>query len=218
MQSLTDRWAADARGALDGVDDAALAAVGRDLVARWDEPHRHYHDSTHLAEVIAAVDELCKALRVRGRERSVALLAAWFHDAVYSPVTGADNERASARYAVECLATLGADDVLVDDVATVVLDTAAHEVDARHAAPARVLLHDADLWVLSAPTPRFDEYCVQVRAEYAHVTTADYAAGRSAVLRPFLVRPHVYATPHARRTWEPAARENLARELSRLAA
>ena len=36
-------------------------------------------------------------------------------------------------------------------------------------------------------------------------------------LRPFLVRDHVYRTAHARAEWEPSARENLARELTRLA-
>ena len=32
------------------------------------------------------------------------------------------------------------------------------------------------------------------------------------------VRDHVYRTEHARAEWEPSARENLARELTRLAA
>jgi predicted metal-dependent HD superfamily phosphohydrolase len=64
---------------------------------------------------------------------------------------------------------------------------------------------------------RFDEYCTQVREEYAHVPAAAYASARARVLRPFLVRDHVYRTAHARAEWEPSARENLARELTRLA-
>ena len=44
-----------------------------------------------------------------------------------------------------------------------------------------------------------------------------YAAARTEVLRPFLRREHVYRTTHARAEWEPSARENLARELTRLA-
>ena len=46
---------------------------------------------------------------------------------------------------------------------------------------------------------------------------AAYASARAGVLRPFLVRDHVYRTAHARSEWEPSARENLARELTRLA-
>ena len=43
-----------------------------------------------------------------------------------------------------------------------------------------------------------------------------FAAGRTAVLQPFLRRDTVYATRHARRAWNDRARLNLARELSRL--
>lgn len=76
--------------------------------------------------------------------------------------------------------------------------------------------HDADLWILSALPERFDEYCAQVRAEYAAVPDEAFAAGRTAVLLPFLRRDTVYATRHARRVWNERARLNLARELSRL--
>ena len=65
---------------------------------------------------------------------------------------------------------------------------------------------------------RFDEYCAQVREEYAQVPVGGLRlAPASEVLRPFLVRDHVYRTAHARAEWEPSARENLARELTRLA-
>jgi predicted metal-dependent HD superfamily phosphohydrolase len=49
------------------------------------------------------------------------------------------------------------------------------------------------------------------------VSDDDYRRGRSAILRPFLARPEIYATDHARRVWTPAARANLERELNRLA-
>jgi predicted metal-dependent HD superfamily phosphohydrolase len=100
-----------------------------------------------------------------------------------------------------------------------VLETAGHESgSATGADVAADVLLDSDLWVLGAPLARFDEYCRQVREEYADVPAAAYASARSKVLRPFLVRPHVYRTAHARGSWEPAARENLARELTRLRA
>lgn len=219
MQALQGRWATDGRSAVPDADPAALTDLGLDLVARWAEPHRRYHGPVHLLEVLAAVDTLCRTEGASGRERSVAVMGAWFHDAVYDLREDADNERRSAALAARSLAALGADPDLVDDVVTVVLDTAAHDLDdvGPGAEVARVVLHDADLWVLSAPTPRFDAYCREVREEYRHVPAGAYASARTAVLRPFLVRDHVYRTEHARRTWEPTARENLARELTRLA-
>ncbi len=219
MQALQGRWVTDARRAVPGADRQLLADVGRDLLARWGEPHRGYHGTAHLVEVLAAVDTLCRAGKVGRRDRSVAVLGAWFHDAVYDigDDTTDGNERRSAALASRTLAELGADPDLVDDVATAVLDTAGHDLVGVGSA-SREVLHDADLWVLAAPTPRFDEYCREVRREYAAVPAATYSAARTAVLRPFLLRDHVYRTEHARRAWEPTARENLARELTRLAA
>ncbi len=223
MDPLTRRWRADWSGVVHRGDAAAVEALGADLIARWREPHRAYHDDRHLTEVLAAVDTLCPRIRRRtSAVRTVALLAGWFHDAVYDPAPDAANERASADLAGRSLGRLGVDDAVVQRVTTVVLDTVDHEVAGQPAEgprpdEARVVFHDADLWVLGAPVSRFDEYCGQVRAEFAHVPPSDYSAARTAVLRPFLVRPHVYLTDHARRLWEPAARENLARELTRLA-
>lgn len=215
MHALQGRWAADGRAAAPDATTTDLDAVGADLLTRWSEPHRRYHGPVHLVEVLGAVDELCRAGRVPPRDRTVAVLGAWFHDAVYD-IGADDNERRSAALAARTLAGLGVEADLVDDVVTVVLDTVEHDVG-EDASPARSLLHDADLWILAAPTPRFDGYCREVREEYRDVPAATYGAARSAVLRPFLVREHVYRTEHGRRTWEPAARENLARELTRLA-
>jgi predicted metal-dependent HD superfamily phosphohydrolase len=194
-----------------------VARVGADLVRRWREPHRFYHDTRHLTEVLDAIDVLARAERVRDDARSAALLGGWFHDAVYATGTPGTDEKRSADLAAESLDVLGAGTALRDRVVTLVHDTATHDLDDGVRDPARVLLHDADLWVLSAPVARFDEYCRQVRVEYEHVPAADYARGRSEVLRPLLSREHLYRSRLARREWEPAARENLARELTRLA-
>ncbi|MGG5258190.1 HD domain-containing protein [Phycicoccus avicenniae] len=217
MHALQGRWPVDSAPVLTGADPDAVAAVGADLVHRWSEPHRRYHDLTHLTEVLAAVDALSRSERLGEDDRSVARLAAWFHDAVHAGATDGADERGSADLAARSMRALGAGEGVVERVVRLVLDTVEHDVEADGGDRARPVLHDADLWILSAPVTRFDDYCRQVRAEYARVGERDYAAGRTAVLRPFLVRPHVYVTPYARREWEPAARENLARELTRLA-
>ncbi|HYN65952.1 MAG TPA: hypothetical protein VES93_03625 [Ornithinibacter sp.] len=217
MDALRGRWRADcaavAAGTVATVDD-----VGSDLLRRWHEPHRRYHDTTHLSEVLTAVDMLCSAGGVNGTNHAVAALATWFHDAVYAVDPTAANEAESASLAARQLGRLQVDPELTARVVAVVLDTASHQLTAEALDdPARVVVHDADLWVLAAPVARFDEYCAQVREEYASVPVAAYAAARTEVLRPFLVREHVYRTAHARAEWEPSARENLAREITRLA-
>lgn len=236
MRALQRRWIADCAMAAPLAAREVVDDVGHDLLTRWSEKHRRYHGLTHLNEVLAALDRLCATRAVSAEDAAVAVLAAWFHDAVYSvnpaasgqpgttgpaPATGAatvSNEAASADLAEHHLSTLGVDAATRRRVTASVLDTEHHDLGSTAGEdPARVLLHDADLWILAAPVVRFDEYCAQVRAEYAHVPAATYARERSAVLRPFLVRDNVYRSEYARSTWGPAARENLARELTRLA-
>jgi predicted metal-dependent HD superfamily phosphohydrolase len=218
MEALRGRWRHDCATVAAKAEVATVDDIGADLLRRWHEPHRHYHDATHLIEVLSAVDGLCSVGGVNGSNHAVAALATWFHDAVYAVDPAAHNEAESASLAARQLARLPVEPDVAARVVAVVLETASHDLTPQASAdPARVVVHDADLWVLSAPVARFDEYCAQVREEYAHVPAALYATARSEVLRPFLVRDHVYRTAHARAEWEPSARENLARELTRLA-
>jgi len=78
------------------------------------------------------------------------------------------------------------------------------------------VLCDADLAILAAAPDRYDAYLAGVRRDYAHVSDPDFAAGRTAVLRDLAARPRLFHTPYAREHWEPAARQNLARELEGL--
>jgi predicted metal-dependent HD superfamily phosphohydrolase len=55
-----------------------------------------------------------------------------------------------------------------------------------------------------------------VRVEYAHVADPDWRVGRSAVLRSFLDREHVFATAPMRAARERRARANLSAEIAEL--
>ncbi len=197
------------------VDIARAEAVGDQLRNRWLEPHRSYHDVVHLAEVLAAVDELGEGGELTERQRRLAGLVAWFHDAVYDVHAGpGETEDSSAVLAQEQLPGLG---LPADDVATVarlVRESATHEMQRPDAVAAA--FHDADLWILAAPTERFEGYCTQVRLEYGHVRSAEFARGRVAALTPFAERERLYLTGHAQEHWTTRARANLARELDRL--
>ena len=82
----------------------AAEAAGRDLIDRYAEPQRRYHDGRHLAEVLAAVDRLAE----HAEDLTAVRLAAWFHDAVYEPAASPGaNEEASARLAAHVLTRLG---------------------------------------------------------------------------------------------------------------
>jgi predicted metal-dependent HD superfamily phosphohydrolase len=99
----------------------------------------------------------------------------------------------------------------VDDVARLVLATAAHQPTAGDEA----VLIDADLAVLAADAPVYQAYVDGVRSEYGHVPPDEWQVGRAAVLRRFLERPAIFHTPvYAPR--EAQARANLTAELAAL--
>ena len=203
------------------VPDAAQGPAeraGHDLLARYAEPQRRYHDRRHLAEVLGAVDGLAGA----AAQPDVVRLAAWFHDAVYDPpaAPGA-NEEASALLALRVLPDLAVAADSVAAVAALVRLTARHEVvdgDGSSAAFRRdaEVLCDADLWILASPAQRYAEYTADVRAEYAQVPDDLFRSGRAAILRGLAERPRIYRTPPAFARWEEPARANLARELADL--
>ena len=183
--------------------------LGAQLVASYAHPDRGYHDARHLAEVLERIHELAS----HGAEfdRMAVVLAAWFHDSVYDAQP--DAEKRSAAWAAEALPTL-VDPLTVDEVVRLVLITEHHKPADRDRNGCA--LSDADLAILAAPRERYDEYVASVRREWAHVSDADFAAGRSAILRGLLDKPHLFQTRYAQATWEAAARANVECELGAL--
>jgi predicted metal-dependent HD superfamily phosphohydrolase len=164
---------------------------------------RGYHDLRHLAEVLEHVDELMAG---DDPAREAVLLAAWFHDAVYDG-RGDDEER-SALLAEDALAG----SPVAAEVARLVRLTAEHRPSDDDVSGQ--VLCDADLAILAAGPDRYTSYVEGVRAEYAHVSDADFAAGRALVLRDLLAKPTLFHTRTARERWEQAARDNIERELA----
>lgn len=194
-----------------GADEPGAAQVQGDLLLRWGEPHRRYHDSRHLAEVLHRVDLLAG----HAEHPDLVRCAAWWHDAVHDGRAG-DDERASAALATDQLDALGVPGRDVAQVAALVLITIRHD-PGDPADPDAAVLCDADLGVLAAGPERYREYAADVRAEYGHVEDDLFRAGRSAVLRRLLAQPRLFRTPTAT-AWEPRARANVSAELERLAA
>ena len=185
-------------------------ALGAQLVASYAHPDRGYHDSRHLTEVLERLQEL--AAQGETFDLMPVVLAAWFHDSVYDAQP--DAEKRSAAWAAEALRGL-VEPAVVEEVVRLVLLTEHHRPadDDRNGCA----LSDADLAILAAAPERYAEYVAAVRREYAHVPDPDFAAGRAAVLRDLLAKPHLFHTAHARAAWEAAARANVERELARLA-
>jgi predicted metal-dependent HD superfamily phosphohydrolase len=180
------------------------------VMAAWSEPHRRYHDLSHLAAVLGRVDALAAA----ADDADAVRLAAWYHDVVYDPHSD-ENEARSAGRARAGLRGL-VDDERLAEVERLVLLTADHDPDPDDANGA--VLCDADLAVLAAPPEAYAGYASAVRAEYGHLSDAEFTAGRIAVLERLLALPALYRLPEDDERWTATARANLGAELALLRA
>jgi len=180
------------------------------LLARWQEPQRHYHTLTHLTSVLDHIDVLEK----HADDPDVVRLAAWFHDAVYLP-DRSENEERSARLAERALTEAGVPEARTAEVARLVRLTITHD-PADDDRDGQVLC-DADLAILAAPPSAYAAYTAAVREEYHFVPNDAFRDGRSAILRQLLDLPRLFRTPYGATEWEATARYNLAAELELLA-
>ena len=115
--ALAARW----DGLLGRLTRADPTATGRELIERWAEPHRRYHDLAHLTAVLDNVHDLAG----HAPDLDAVRLAAWYHDAVYAGAP--DDEENSARLAEADLTALGLSPALVSETARLVRLTASHD-------------------------------------------------------------------------------------------
>lgn len=188
--------------------DNALADTYAALIKRYAEPHRHYHTTQHIGECLTHFD----TLRGTCQHTSEVELALWFHDAIYEP-RAKDNEAQSAAWALRVMGDTGIAPNVRERVRTLIMKTC-H--DGLPETVDEQVLVDIDLAILGAEPARFDEYEMQVRAEYGWVPQFLFNKTRRKILEAFLARPALYATAHFNRLLEKKARENLARSLATL--
>ncbi|MCB0912325.1 MAG: DUF4031 domain-containing protein [Propionibacteriaceae bacterium] len=183
--------------------------LGADLLERWQEAHRHYHDVRHLAQILAALDTVAG-----GRPSRPVLLAAWFHDAVHDGVQGEDEER-SAALAEGTLPAAGLPASEVAEVARLVRLTTTHTTEPGDSAG--IELVDADLSILGQPPGRYHVYSRDVRLEYPEFLDPVFISGRLKALEALSSKQPLYRSAVAQGAWATQARQNLASERRRWA-
>ena len=201
---------------------AQVAELGESLLQAWEQPHRAYHHSGHLSQMLTDLDRLY-AHRTQGSTPLALILAAWFHDAVYEGAPGEDERRSEqlASASLEPLVTTG---LLTGHelqmVSLLVRATATHELPESADLPAGYELEDiqffldADMAILAADSAHYRRYLRGVRSEYSHFDDEAFRTGRTTFLRSTLRRERIFLSEEGLQLWEEPAQANLQAELS----
>src|SRR5262245_53769490 len=95
------------------------------IISRYRQPHRHYHGVRHLVFVVRDAVRVFGLVDLDEVDRPAVVAAAFFHDAVYDPMSSR-NEEASAALAVTRLTEAGWSNEEAAPVARLVMATKSH--------------------------------------------------------------------------------------------
>jgi predicted metal-dependent HD superfamily phosphohydrolase len=192
-----------------GVDGTLAEAVFTDLVQRYGENGRYYHNLRHIQNVLEAIDSAADY----AEDLEAIKLAAWFHDVIYDVHRG-DNEAQSALWAVTMLHKLGIRSATIAKVDDMIRATK-HNRDCAGNIDCQIML-DADLATFASDWALQLEIEQAIRQEYAFVPDDAYREGRQVVLQHFLDRERIYFTDVMYAERETLARQNIARSIKAL--
>lgn len=176
----------------------------------YSEPHRAYHNLTHLDECLSLLDWARESLP--SRNKSLIELALWYHDVVYQ-IRRSDNEARSAAQAVAFVKKSGGETTMAKSVEALILATD-HQQQVQTVD--EMVIVDIDLAILGASRERFAQYQEQIRFEYRWVPWFLYRKKRAEILNLFLERPRIYRTMPFYDRFERQARNNLSEAIKQL--
>ena len=183
-QCFRDDWIA-----LGGESGSCVDRLFEALEAGYSEPGRHFHDRSHVVNLLSHLDQVTSQLDDLASVR----VAVWFHDVICVPGESG-NEQASA----DLWCNLAAGSVshgALEKVANLVLDTR-HVVAPMSSDGA--LLADIDIAGLGAEAALFDQQSQQVSAEFPDAKRAQCEASQRLFLAQLLEREWIYNTAHFR--------------------
>jgi len=191
------------------------------IATRYSEPHRAYHTLQHVGALLHLRDVFEKDIV----DKDAVTLAILFHDVVYDVgvhVTAGENERKSAlgfeHFFADVLDAYGKDGN-AELPTWVSVATRSKVVEWIMATANHFAAHvrDMDIAILGSDKDVYEGYCKAVRVEYAYVSSADFARGRSAFLRTVQTwGTFAFKTPVARARFGANLERNVAWELDRL--
>jgi len=178
------------------------------LYGRYSEPHRKFHNLQHIEHCL---EEYMPVRRFLDYPDELEF-ALWFHDIVYD-TNAKDNEERSAEMAYDVAIGAGMSERFANRVYSLVMVT-------KHSSLPEVkdeqFMADIDLSGMGRLEEEYDKVERAIREEYKEIPDGVFKPGRSAILRRFLGRPHIYSTGFFRQKYEEQARRNMERAIVNL--
>ncbi len=189
-----------------GFDASQTAVLWEELVKAYSGKSRHYHNLTHLEEMITQYEIYHSQLNFPVE----VLYAIFYHDYIYK-ATSKENELKSAEFAISILPANAK--INKDLVFEMILATKLHE---HNNVEDINWLIDFDLKILSKEWKDYEAYFKQIRKEYKIYPDLLYNPGRKKALQHFLENEFIFQTQTFRTQFEKQARENILKEISQL--
>lgn len=153
------------------LDKYHINTTAEELLKRWDEPHRVYHNKGHLYDLFRQIEEDFQIGIVNPTEMEKLELVAIFHDIVYNPAR-TDNEEQSADYLLSLC--MWPDDPAITEVYNAILDTKEHVGNSRLSTTFNMY----DMNIVERDFDELLEWENGIRNEYKMVDDIAYKAGR----------------------------------------
>ena len=186
-----------------GFEENEIQQNWLDLEKAYSKKSRHYHNLTHLKDMIESFEKYTDKLQ----NPNEVLFSIFYHDIVYSS-SKKDNELKSAQYAVKILpkeTTLNSE--LVFDAICATQLHQHNEIEDIN------WLIDFDLKILARDWEEYKIYFEQIRKEYRIYPDFLYKPGRAKALKHFLENEFIFQTDEFRKLYEEKARINIEKEI-----
>ena len=177
-----------------------------DLEKAYSKKSRHYHNLTHIKDMIESYDLYFDQLKCPNE----VLYSIFYHDYIYVS-SKKDNELKSAEFAIKILpknASLNSK-IVFDAIFATQLHQHNDNEDINW-------LIDFDLKILARDWDDYKIYFEQIRKEYRIYPDFLYRPGRAKALKHFLENEFIFQTETFRSIFEEKARINIEKEISLL--
>lgn len=189
-----------------GFSENEIQQKWKNLEKAYSKKSRHYHNLTHLEEMIASFEIYSDRLQ----NPNEILFSIFYHDFVYS-ASKKDNELKSAEYALDVLGEKS----LINK--PLVFDAICATQQHAHNTNEDInWLIDFDLKILAKDWEDYKIYFEQIRKEYRIYPDFLYKPGRAKALKHFLEYKFIFQTDEFRILYEDRARYNIEKEISLL--